>query len=75
MLVLLLAIAGAMLLLANELVSQRAAPPKVGYKYLPRDRDTYIRDMPQASAVFDGLEPKRNPDFWLEGRFRGLAPE
>lgn len=50
-LLLLLIVAGVMLVMANELVAARAQP-RVVYRYLPRDLDTYIREEPYASVTF-----------------------
>lgn len=52
MLVLVLVLAALALLLANELASLRAAPPRVEYRYLPRDLDTYLREEPRATFTF-----------------------
>lgn len=51
---LLLLFAGIILVMANELVAARTQP-KVEYRYLPRDLDTYLREEPRASVTFKGL--------------------
>jgi hypothetical protein len=56
---LLLLFAGALLVMANELVAARAAP-RVVYRYLPRDLDTYIREEPFASVTFGPLFQAEN---------------
>lgn len=53
-LLLLLVFAGVILVMANELVSARRQP-KVVYRYLPRDLDTYLRQEPYASVTFDSM--------------------
>lgn len=55
MLVLALVLAALALLLANELATLRARPPRVEYRYLPRDLDTYLREEPQASVTFRSM--------------------
>lgn len=54
MLLLLLLLAGVILVLANELVNARRTP-RVEYKYLPRDLDTYLREEPYASATYERM--------------------
>lgn len=51
---LLLVFAGIILVMANELVSARRQP-KLVYRYLPRDLDTYLREQPYASATFKAM--------------------
>ena len=50
-LLLLLVFSGVILIMANELVAARRQP-RVVYRYLPRDLDTYIREQPYASVTF-----------------------
>jgi len=51
---LLMAFAGVILLLSNELVAARREP-KVVYRYLPRDLDTWVRQQPYASVTFNSM--------------------
>lgn len=51
---LLLLFAGVILVMANELVAARREP-KVVYRYLPRDLDTYLRQEPHATVTFDAM--------------------
>jgi hypothetical protein len=51
---LLLVFAGVIFVMANELVAARREP-RVVYRYLPRDLDTYLRQEPQASATFNSM--------------------
>jgi hypothetical protein len=46
---------GVVLLVLNQVVRQNARPPRVVYRYLPRDLDTYLREQPLASAQFRGM--------------------
>lgn len=55
MLVLVLLLAGLCLLLANELATLRTRPPRIEYRYLPRDLDTYLREEPAATVTFKSL--------------------
>lgn len=60
--VLTLVFGGVLLVLANELAVAKAAPPRVVYRYLPRDIDTYTRSQESLSQVtlknlFDGEDP------------------
>lgn len=55
MLVLALVLTALALLLANEVATLRARPPRVEYRYLPRDLDTYLREEPRASATFRSM--------------------
>lgn len=57
MILLLLIFAGVLMVMANELVAARRQP-KVVYRYLPRDLDTYIRQQPYASVTFDSMFTK-----------------
>lgn len=59
MLVLVLALAGVVLIMANELVASRKRV-RVVYKYLPRDLDTYLRELPTATAQFGDLFAHEN---------------
>lgn len=43
---------GLTLVLCNQLVKANAQPPRVEYRYLPRDLDTYLREQPLASVHF-----------------------
>lgn len=55
MLVLVLVLAALSLLLANELAALRARPPRVVYRYLPRDLDTYLREEALATTTFRSM--------------------
>lgn len=44
---------GIFLLLANQLFADR--PPEVRMVYLPRDLDTWLREEPSATTVFDTM--------------------
>ena len=55
MLVLVLVLAALALLLANELAALRARPPRIVYRYLPRDLDTYLREEPRATTTFKSM--------------------
>ena len=46
-------LAGVVLVLVNELVAKAA--PKVEYRYLPRDLDTYLREQPYPSVVYGAM--------------------
>lgn len=52
---LLLFFTGVVLVVTNELVKAHARPPRVEYRYLPRDLDTYLREQPVASVQFRGM--------------------
>lgn len=54
LLVLLLIVAGITLVMANELVAARSQP-RIVYRYLPRDLDTYLREEPRASMTFQSM--------------------
>jgi hypothetical protein len=63
--VLFLVMSGIALLLLDELVNRQ--PPKIEYRYLPRDLDAYLRDIPYAvydySKIFDDAKNIReNPE-------------
>ena len=47
--------AGVVLVITNQLVKSNAQPPKVEYRYLPRDLDTYLREQPVASVQFESM--------------------
>lgn len=49
-----LACAGLLLVATNHIVHARHKT-RVEYRYLPRDLDTYIRDMPFASIDFEAM--------------------
>lgn len=53
-LLLLLLFAGIILVMANELVAARTQP-KIEYRYLPRDLDTYLREEPRVSVTLAGM--------------------
>lgn len=61
--VLLLMFAGVILVMANELVAARTQP-RVVYRYLPRDLDTYLREEPQASVTFKTMFEEDNLPVW-----------
>lgn len=46
---------GLVLVVLNQVVRQNAQPPRVVYRYLPRDLDTYLREQPMASAQFASM--------------------
>ena len=50
-----LVLAALALLLANELAALRARPPRIVYRYLPRDLDTYLREEAKASTTFRSM--------------------
>jgi hypothetical protein len=43
---------GILLVVSNQLVKTQSQPPRVEYRYLPRDLDTYLREQPLASLHF-----------------------
>jgi hypothetical protein len=47
--------AGIVLIVVNQLVKANAQPPRVEYRYLPRDLDTYLREQPEASTHFGAM--------------------
>lgn len=47
--------AGVVLVVVNQLVKSHARPPRVEYRYLPRDLDTYLREQPLASVQFRSM--------------------
>lgn len=46
---------GVILVILNQLVKAHARPPRVEYRYLPRDLDTYLREQPLASVHFRNM--------------------
>lgn len=54
--------AGAILVLANEVVIARQKPA-VRYMYLPRDLDTYMREEPYASVTFHSMFKDENVQY------------
>jgi hypothetical protein len=54
LLILLLLFAGVTMVMANELVAARTHP-RIVYRFLPRDLDTYLREEPPASATFKAM--------------------
>lgn len=64
MLVLVLALVGVVFIMANELVATRRRV-RVVYKYLPRDLDTYVRELPTATAQFGDLFSQENVPYRL----------
>lgn len=46
---------GVILVVTNQLVKANAQPPRVEYRYLPRDLDTYLREQPLASVQFQSM--------------------
>lgn len=46
---------GVVLVITNQLVKANAQPPRIEYRYLPRDLDTYLREQPLASVQFQGM--------------------
>lgn len=52
---LVLLFSGIILIVVNETVKANAQPPRVEYRYLPRDLDTYLREQPLASAHFERM--------------------
>ena len=51
------------LVLANELVAARTQP-RVVYRYLPRDLDTYLREEPRASVTFQSMFENDDIPVW-----------
>lgn len=54
---LLLIFAGVIFVMANELVAARTQP-KIEYRYLPRDLDTYLREEPLVSVTHSDMFKK-----------------
>lgn len=50
---------GLTLVIANELLSK--CPPRVEYRYLPRDLDLYLRELGQATVPYKSLEAVVDP--------------
>jgi hypothetical protein len=50
-----LLLGGVLLVVLNALLTRQSQPPKVEYRYLPRDLDTYLREQPLASVHFQGM--------------------
>lgn len=46
---------GLILVVTNSLIKARSQPPRVVYRYLPRDLDTFLREQPQATANFSTM--------------------
>lgn len=46
---------GIVLVVVNQLVKANAQPPQVEYRYLPRDLDTMLRELPQASVQYRSM--------------------
>lgn len=63
LLFLLLVFAGIVMIMANELVAIRRQP-RIVYKYLPRDLDTYLREEPRASVTFQSMFEKDDIPVW-----------
>lgn len=61
---LLLVFAGVIMVLVNELIALRGSPPRVVYKYLPRDLDTYLREEPRASLTFKNMFEEDDVPVW-----------
>jgi hypothetical protein len=60
---LLLLFAGVTMVMANELVAARTQP-RIVYRYLPRDLDTYLREQPSASATFKSMFERDDALAW-----------
>jgi hypothetical protein len=45
---------GVTLVIANELLTR--CPPRVEYKYLPRELDMYLRELGQATVPYKAME-------------------
>jgi hypothetical protein len=45
---------GVTLVIANELLNR--CPPRVEYKYLPRELDLYLRELGQATVPYKAME-------------------
>lgn len=60
---LLLVFAGILAVMANELVAARTQP-RVVYRYLPRDLDTYLREEPRASVIFQSMFESDDVTSW-----------
>ncbi len=61
---LLVFVAGVIMVVVNELVKDKCGVPKVIYRYLPRDLDTYIRQEPLATVAFSDLFAGERPSKW-----------
>lgn len=46
---------GIVLVVVNQLVKANAQPARVEYRYLPRDLDTMLRELPQASVQYRSM--------------------
>lgn len=46
---------GVILVILNALVKTGARPPRVEYRYLPRDLETYLREQPLATLQFKSM--------------------
>lgn len=46
---------GIILICVNQMVKSDERPPRVEYRYLPRDLDTYLREQPLASVHFKSM--------------------
>ncbi|WIA10870.1 hypothetical protein OEZ85_011036 [Tetradesmus obliquus] len=49
---------GVGLIIANELLTRH--PPRVEYKYLPRELDMYLRELGQATVPYKAMETRRH---------------
>lgn len=52
---LLLFFTGVVLVLSNHAAARAADPPRVEYRYLPRDLDAFLREQPAASVHFRSM--------------------
>ena len=52
---LLLFFVGVVLVVSNHAAAAHAAPPRVEYRYLPRDLDAFLREQPAASVQFRSM--------------------
>lgn len=46
---------GVVLVITNQLIKNSQQPPRVEYRYLPRDLDTYLREQPRAMVNFKSM--------------------
>ncbi|KAF6252666.1 hypothetical protein COO60DRAFT_1643785 [Scenedesmus sp. NREL 46B-D3] len=56
---------GITLIIANELLNR--CPPRVEYKYLPRDLDMYLRELGQATVPYKAMEAVMRTNLTLVG--------
>ena len=57
--ILFLCFTGIILVVANELINR--TPPRVEYRYLPRDLDMYLRELSLATVPYEGMLKRVGP--------------